>query len=194
MNLKRFSIISAIIVGLVLVATIVLSCVKIDNPLQIATADIITVYSQTSAGVDFSMKDTPAKYKRLVKEVENMTKLTIFDCMLKDYDLKREPSQDVDKKYPTFDKSKTTTEKYCVELVFDEEQEMKVVVDQDTKVIKFTALIFALSSENSGQELALYYSTTGVNEDYKTYTTQPILIKAKTNKILEYIKSEGFKN
>ena len=194
MNLKRFSIISAIIVGLVLVATIVLSCVKIDNPLQIATADKITVYSQTSAGVDFSMKDTPAKYKRLVKEVENMTKLTIFDCMLKDYDLKREPSQDVDKKYPTFDKSKTTTEKYCVELVFDEEQEMKVVVDQDTKVIKFTALIFALSSENSGQELALYYSTTGVNEDYKTYTTQPILIKAKTNKILEYIKSEGFKN
>ena len=194
MNLKRFSIISAIIVGLVLVATIVLSCVKIDNPLQIATADKITVYSQTSAGVDFSMKDTPAKYKRLVKEVENMTKLTIFDCMLKDYDLKREPSQDVDKKYPTFDKSKTTTEKYCVELVFDEEQEMKVVVDQDTKVIKFTALIFALSSENGGQELALYYSTTGVNEDYKTYTTQPILIKAKTNKILEYIKSEGFKN
>ena len=129
MNLKRFSIISAIIVGLVLVATIVLSCVKIDNPLQIATADKITVYSQTSAGVDFSMKDTPAKYKRLVKEVENMTKLTIFDCMLKDYDLKREPSQDVDKKYPTFDKSKTTTEKYCVELVFDEEQEMKVVYD-----------------------------------------------------------------
>ena len=194
MNLKRFSIISAIIVGLVLVATIVLSCVKIDNPLQIATADKITVYSQTSAGVDFSMKDTPAKYKRLVKEIENMTKLTIFDCMLKDYDLKREPSQDVDKKYPTFDKSKTTTEKYCVELVFDEEQEMKVVVDQDTKVIKFTALIFALSSENGGQELALYYSTTSVNEDYKTYTTQPILIKAKTNKILEYIKSEGFKN
>ena len=194
MNLKRFSIISAIIVGLVLVATIVLSCVKIDNPLQIATAEKITVYSQTSAGVDFSMKDTPAKYKRLVKEIENMTKLTIFDCMLKDYDLKREPSQDVDKKYPTFDKSKTTTEKYCVELVFDEEQEMKVVVDQDTKVIKFTALIFALSSENGGQELALYYSTTGVNEDYKTYTTQPILIKAKTNKLLEYIKSEGFKN
>ena len=103
MNLKRFSIISAIIVGLVLVATIVLSCVKIDNPLQIATADKITVYSQTSAGVDFSMKDTPAKYKRLVKEIENMTKLTIFDCMLKDYDLKREPSQDVDKKYPTFE-------------------------------------------------------------------------------------------
>ena len=188
MNLKRFTIISSIIIALIVVATIVLGCVKVDNPLALPNADVIVVYSEGSS-VEYTKEGTPAKYNRLAKEVKNITKLTILECMVNDYDLKRVPSQALDGKYDSFSKSTATSENYCVELVYEKKQSLLVSYEGDTKVVEFYALLFIVEESGNGQEIALHFSTTEGIDSYKSYTKSPITIEGKTDKLLVYINS-----
>ena len=188
MNLKKFSIISLIIIGIIAVTTIVLSCVKVNNPLEVDNPSKIIVYAESSSAlVTCTEKDRPSDYKKLVDGVKDMTNLSIFECMLNDYDLKRMASQNVDKEYPSFSKSTLTSNNHCIELIFENKQEIIISCEGDTKVIEFYALIFTLEKSTSGQEIELYYSTS--TDEYKTYTKTPILINAKTNKLLKLVKS-----
>ena len=194
MNLKRFSILSAIIVAIMVITTIVLSCVKIDNPIGLPDADIIMVYSKTSSGSEFTKTDRPEKYNRLKEEVKNMTKLSVMDCMINDWDLHRTPSQDVNNTYKKFDKYAVTPENYCVELIYEEKQELLIEFEGDTRVIPFYALLFVVQESEHGQEIALYFSTTEGLDSTKTYSSSsnPILIKGDTTNLFEYITSEEY--
>lgn len=194
MNLKRFSILSAIIVAIIAITTVVLSCVKIDNPIGLPQADIIMVYSKSSSGLEYSKNDTPEKYNRLVEEVNNMTKLSVMDCMINDWDLHRTPSQDINNTYKKFDKYAVTPENYCVELIYEEKQELLIEFEGDTRVIPFYALLFVVEETKHGQEIALYFSTTDDIDSVKTYSSSsnPILIKGDTSKLFKYITSEEY--
>ena len=187
MNLKRFSIISAIIIGLLIATLITLACVKVDNGLSINDPSKIIVYTKSTVGTEYSEEKTPAKYKKVKKLYNEMTNLSVIDYMITGKSLRLEPSQDLDQEYPTWDNSKNKSNYYCVELIFDEKQSIIVNIDGNTKVIEFYALIMTIQKSNLSREVAVYFSTTEGTS--KNYSSSPILINAKQNGLFEYIQS-----
>jgi len=186
MNLKRFSIIASVIIGLIIATIITLSCIKVDSGLDIDNPSKIIVYAKNSVGVQYSMEETPSKYKKAKKCYEDMTNLSIFDYMVTGKSLKQKPSQDINQKYETWKESNKNTF-YCVELIFKEKQSVIVTIDGKTKVVEFYALIMKVDKTTTSEEVAMYFSTSEGTS--KSYSTSPILINAKQNKLYDLAKS-----
>ena len=186
MNLKRFSIISAVIIGILVTTLITLSFIKVDNSLNIDDPSKIIVYSKSTIGAQYSLETTPSKYKKAKKCYDSMTNLSVVDYMISGKNLKLEPSQDVDQKYSTW-KESNKSNNYCVELIFDEKQSIIVTVDGNTKVIEFYGLIMMLNKTNNGGEVAMYFSTSEGTS--KSYTTSPILLNGKQNALYKLAQS-----
>lgn len=178
MNLKRFSIISAVIIGLIIATIITLACIKVDNGLSLDDPSKIIIYSKSTVGTQYSLEETPSKYRQAKKAYEEMTNLSVIDYMITGKSLKLEPSQDVKQKLDTW-KETNKSNNYCVELIFDEKQSVVVSVDGDTKVVEFYALIMIVNKTTYSHEVAMYFSTSEGTS--KSYTTSPILVKAKQN-------------
>ena len=116
MNLKRFSIISSIIMGVLIVTLVTLSLIRVDNGLNLDDPSKIILYPKTSAGTHYTEDETPGKFKQAKKLYEEMTNLSVLDYMLAGKSLNQEPSQDVDQIYNTW-KEANKTNSYCMELI-----------------------------------------------------------------------------
>ncbi len=185
MNVKKFSILTAVVVGVMLIITIVLGCVPINVPVS-PTPDQIVVYNMTSTGITYDKDQRPSKYEKLCKLYKNTTKLSIFDYMLKGQAVTKMPSQDINNTLGnwTDDNKKNYV---CIEVIFKETQNVVVEIDGDTKAIKFTSLIMKVEKTFSCHQVAVYFSTS--TGSYHSYQTSPILIYAKQNKLFKYIRT-----
>lgn len=186
MNLKRFTIISSIIMTLILATIITLSCIKVDNGLKIDNPSMIRIYANSSVPVEYSQEATPSKYKKALKVYNETTKLSIMDYMIAGRSLKIKPSQDI-KEPPKYESWKEANKSnyFCFELIFDETQSVVVNIDGNTKVVEFTGLIMKVGKSRLGKEVALYFSTS--TSDSKNYSKSPILITMDQNKLYNFI-------
>jgi len=186
MNLKRFTIISSIIMTIILVAIITLSCVKVDNSLKIDDPSIIRIYAKSSVPVEYSEEETPSKYNKVLKLFKATTKLSIMDYMISGRPLNMKPSQDINEplKYETW-KESNKSNYYYIELIFEEKQSIIVSIDGNTKVVEFTAFIMKVQKSRFGKEVALYPSTS--TQDKKNYASGPILLTMEQNKLYNFI-------
>lgn len=189
MTIKKFSIFTSIIVAIVLITTIVLSCVKVDNGLAVAEPSKIVVYKESSTGLELSMDKRPKDFKKANNYYEEMTNLSIIDHMLNGRKIKDMPGQDVDGDKGTWKESYKTSG-YCIELIFDEEQSIVVNCDGDTKIIEFYGLIMQVKKTTLGEETAIYFSTSTGSS--KSYSGKPILVASKQNKLYKFINSLNF--
>ena len=180
MNLKKFSIISSIIIGILIVTLVTLSLIRVDNGMTLDEPSKIIFYPKTTAGVHYTKEETPSKFNQAKKLYEEMTNLSVLDYMLAGKSLKQDPSQDVNQLYKTWTESNKTNS-LCMELIFEEKQSVVINVDGNTKVVEFYGLIMMLEKTALGHEVAMYFSTsTGTS---KSYSTSPILIHAKQTKL-----------
>lgn len=186
MTIKRFSIIASIIIGIVLITSIVLSCVKIDNGLNIAQPDKIIIYKESSTGVEFSQEQRPGDFNKLNNLYKNSTRLSIMDHLLNGRNIKELPSQDLDEEYGNWLVSNKENN-YCVELIFDEKQSTVVEIEGNTKVVEFYGLIMIVEKSTLGHEVAMYFSNS--TSSSKSYTKAPILISAKQNGLYKFIEN-----
>lgn len=186
MNLKRFSIISAVIIGILIATLVTLSLIRVDNGLSLDEPSKIIVYSKTTVGKQYTEEETPSMYKKAKKLYEEMTNLSVIDYMVSGKSLRQEPSQDIDQHYDTWKESNKSSFN-CVELIFDEEQSIIVNVNGNTKVVEFYALIMKVEKSATGREVAMYFSTSSGTS--KSYSTSPILINAKQNDLYKLAES-----
>ncbi|MBQ3158219.1 MAG: hypothetical protein IJB98_00830 [Clostridia bacterium] len=184
MTIKKFSIFTSIIVAIVLITSIVLSCVKVDNGLDIASPDKILIYKETSTALELTIEKRPGDYKKVKKLYNDMTNLSIMDRMLNSRGIKDMPGQDIDNINGTWKDSYKTTG-YCIELIFDEQQSVVVSVDGNTKVLEFYGLIMRVTKTVLGEETAIYYSSSTGSS--KSYNSNPILVATKQNKLYKFI-------
>lgn len=189
MSLKKFSIFTAIIVSILVVLTVVLSCIKVDSGLKIEP-DKIIVYLKDSAGVtcydDSVNQRNKTHFAELKKRYKNMTKLSIMDYMLRGKAVDVTPSQDLDDKYDVWSYSNKSNF-YCLELIFKEKQSVVVKIGEDTKVVDFYALIMKVEKSSLSHEVALYFSSTSDYDASKSYSSSPILVNANQNSIYKYL-------
>ena len=186
MTIKKFSIFTSIIISIVLITSIVLGCVKVDNGLDIANPDKILIYKETSTGLELTASGRPKDYKKVKNLYNEMTNLSILDHMLNGRGIKDMPSQDIDGLNGTWKESYKTSG-YCIELIFDEQQSVVVNVDGSTKVLEFYGLIMRVTKTTLGEETAIYYSSSTGSS--KSYSGNPILVATKQNKLYKFIDS-----
>lgn len=182
MSVKKFSIITSVIVGLMVVMVIVLSCIKVNVGIALVP-DKINVYNHTSSAVVSTEELTPTRYQKLLKLYNSMTNLSIADYMFRGKSVQEMPSQDVDNKYSTFSES-SKQEEVCIELIFNEKQSLIVSIDGNTKRVEFYALIMTVKKSTLSREVAVYFS--GSTGETKYYSNSPILINAKQNALYKY--------
>ena len=183
MTLKKFGIFTGIIAAIIVITTIVLSCIRVDCGLGL-TPDKIIVYSESSVGVEYTEETTPSRYNRLNSLLNSSTNLSIIDYMFRGVSLNSKPSQDIDNEYGRWSENNKSNG-YCVELIFNDKQTVIVSIDGDTKVVEFYGLIFMVEDSIASREVAIYFSTSEGSS--KSYTTNPILLNAKQNKLLSYL-------
>ena len=184
MTVKKFSILTSIIVGIIFITTIILGCVKADNGLNLSAPKSIILYNENSIIVELTKEATPSKYKTASNKYNDMTKLNMFDYMFSSKSIKDKPTQDLAQKYATWNKVNKTN-KYTFELVYDEKQTVVVEIDGDTRVVEFYALIMTIDDSIFAKDVLLYFSKTKGNE--RKYTTSPIIIKGKQRALYKYI-------
>ena len=189
MTLKRFSIIAAVIAGIIISLTIVLSCVKVNGNIS-GSPDKVIVYMEDTAGVtcydNASNQRNKAHYQELVKRYKSMTNLSIMDYMLRGKAVNTDPSQDLRDKYDTWSYSNKSNY-YCLELIYKNKQSVVVNVEGSTKVIEYYSLIMKVEKSTLSHEVAVYFSTTEDYDASKTYSASPILINANQNALYSYM-------
>lgn len=191
MGLKRFSIYSSIIMACVMIVCIVCCFIVIPSTITFENDPTsITVYNYniSSTGVTSTKTNTHANdYNNLLNEFKNTTNLTVFQRIFSGANIYKKPSQDLKQLKPTWSTAKKGTA--TIEMSFNEKESFIVTIDGDTKKIEFYGLAMVVSSSILVHEVALYFKTTPSG----TYTSAPILIQMKTNKLYKTIESIDFK-
>ena len=185
MSLKKFGIVSGIFIAVVIVITIVLSCVKTTTMLNIDDPSSIVVYNYNTVGTTYSKENTKAKYDKILKEVKNIGKLSILDRAVNKVDVNDTISQDINKKYPQWTGDANLKNGICVELKFEKTQSQIVYVDGDSKRIDFKQIIFVVPEDGKTQEIAIYFMISSG----ATYSASPMIINANCKSLLKTIKS-----
>lgn len=187
MTLKKFSIFTSIIVGIMIITTVVLACIKVDGGLGI-TPDRAIVYLKSTSGTQCDASHNTAHFDKIVKYYKDMTKLSIADYMFKGKALNATAGQDYYNEETDTWSTSNKQENYCLELTFKEKQSIIVTVDGNTKVVDFYGLIMVLKRSVLSQQVALYFSTVEDFEQTKSYSKSPILINANQTKLVKYLQ------
>ena len=171
---------SVIIVGL-----IVFSFIVLPTPLKFSEDPMsITIYNYSKATTGItttksnSYKET---YEELLEEFTNCSNLSVFSRAFSGANIYDKPSQDIAQERPTWstaNKNATT-----IELLFENKQSIIVTIDRNTKKIDFYGIAMVVSDSVLVHEVALYYKT---NRN-TSYTSSPILMSVKTNKLYNLI-------
>lgn len=185
MTLKKFGIISSVIVSILVVITIVLSCVKVNCGLMLSAPSKFLLYNETSVSIALTEKNNPGDFKKMNELYNQMTNLSIINYMVNNKAIKSKPGQDLDDKYSRWIGT-NKSENVCLELIYDDKQTIIVEVDGDTKIIEFYGLIMIVNNNVIGSEVAIYFSTS--ESETKSYSQNPILVNAKQNKLYKFIQ------
>lgn len=191
MSIKKFSIYASIILSFMVIACIICCFIIIPTPIELKNEPTsITVYNYeiSSTGVTATKTNTKANdFDKLYNEFINTTNFSVFERILTGANIYKKPSQDVNQTKPTWSsaKSKAAT----IELSFKEKESIVVYVDGYSKKIDFYGLAMVVSSSLQVHEVSLYFKTTAGG----TYTSTPILIQMKTNKLYKQISTIDFK-
>ena len=187
MSLKKFTIFSSIIIACMVIVCIVCCFITIPSTFQFSSNPTsITVYNYnlSSTGITATESNTNAEnYKKLYEEFKKLTNLTVFQRISSGANIYEKPSQDVNQKKPTWSSVKGGNA--TIELLFNEKQSIIVYINGNSRQIDFYGLAMVVSSSSFVHEVSLYYKTTTSG----TYTSSPILIQMKTNKLYKVINS-----
>lgn len=192
---KVFIIISSVIMSLTLIMILVMSLIKVnvkldidDEPFQIYVynKDIVAYKNDNGNGY---FVDTDKEYKEIIKQLNNMTNISVFKRLMNGISLDAKPEQDLDGTFTTY--SSDLKKNYiAIELLYKGDRDSIVYYDGSSKTISYSSLIFIITQDKNITDIAIYY---GSNENSATTretrykSNSPIYVKAQTKSIVNYI-------
>lgn len=201
---KIFSISTAVFCVLVIALLVTLACVKKNVPLETGTPYRIMVYnhstsayqSKTDKQAGFVKEDE--EFSKLLNEINGMTNLSLFDWLLNENTLDLHPSQDLDGRFAKYG-TEMKSQYVAVELWFaNPNNDPNVTVQQDlvvwcngsSKVVSFDRMIMIIPTDgNEYNTVVCYFSLDSQDAESQYKTCSPILFKARSEKLVKYIKS-----
>ena len=191
MSLKKFSICASIIMSVMIVATIIFCFVIIPAPFKISEdASSITVYNQnvSSLGKTITKSNNEKdNYEKILKAFVETTNLSIFERAVSGANIFSKPTQDLNQSSPTW--ASVKKKDVTIELSFTNKQSIIVSINGNTKQIDFYGLALVVEDSSFVHDVEIYFKTTAGG----AYTSNPIIINAKTNKLYDAITSLSFK-
>ena len=188
MKLKTFSIISSIFIGVIIILSIVLVCVKTTTAFTCSAPSTINVYNHKTVSTSYTKTDTPVNYEKLWAEIKNIGKLSVLDRIVNKYEIDDKISQDIQGKNGKWDSEADTNNKkenIVIELEFEEKQSQIIYVDGDSKLIEYKKLIFVAPEDGKSRELVVYFMIS----DGSAYSTNPFLIHGNCKNLIKVINN-----
>ena len=186
---KIFSIISAIMSGVVLLFVLTLCFIKTNVKMDRNNPAFIYVFNKsTTATVANGYSKNNAEYEKVLKRLNKVSSVSIFTRLVNGADVNPKIEQDLN---GTFSKWSTDIKQnnVVVELVYDREQDMIVYVGDDTRVVSYFCLSYVIPLTKDFSDIIVYYATTnsddGKNQSYQECS--PLVIKGKAGSMLKYV-------
>ncbi|MBQ4123903.1 hypothetical protein IJD44_09350 [bacterium] len=189
MNIKKFSIYSSIITAVIVIACIVCCFIVIPTPFTFENEPkSITVYNYNKSSKGETVTKNGAYsnyYNTLVKEFQKTTTFTVFERIVSGANIYKKASQDIKQTKPTWSSVKRGV---TIEISFQEKESIVVFVDGDSKLIEYYGLAMVVQPSSNVHEVSLYFNT----KQDGSYTSSPILIQMKTEKLYKLITTMEF--
>ncbi len=187
MTIKKFSIFTSIIAGIIIVLLVTLSCIKVNGNIT-GAPDRAIAYLKSSTGVTCDETRNAKHFEKIKKLYSQMTNVSVFDYLASGEAVDTFSTQDLDdnKNYPS---STEKQENYCLELIFKDKQTVIIKIDGDTKVIEFYSILFVVKKSALSEVVEVYYSSTEDFESSKSYYNckKPLYLRANGNKLVKYL-------
>ncbi len=185
MNLKKFSIASGIFTALIIVLSIVLSCIKTTTSFIIEKPSAISIYNHSTVSTTYSETNTKSKYYELYEKLKNIGTISILERAINKIEVNDTLSQDVNRYLPNWAGDSNLKNNICIEIKYETTQSQIVYVDGDSKKIDYKQLIFILPEDGKTQQIAIYFMISSGS----TYSASPILMNVNCKDLYNYIKT-----
>ena len=187
---KIFSIITAVISGLVAVFLLTTCFIKTNVSIASNKPKFIYVFNQsTTATQTNGYTETDKAYNDILKKLNKASSVSVFTRLVNRTKLTTGVKQDLDGKFVKYNTS-LKQKNIVVELVYDKQQDVVVEYGGHTKVVSYFCVAYVIPVTEEFSDVVVYYSTTngdGKDEDYKKYN--PLTIKAEPGKFIDYINT-----
>ena len=188
---KIFSIIAAVMSGMIMAFILTLCFIKTSAPLSFKDPTYIYVFDRsTTATVANGYSSNDNEFHEVLKQVKKMASVSVFTRLVNRSEVKPTIQQDLE---GTFSKWSTDIKlnNIVVELVYNKQQDCVVYVGEDTRVISYFCISFVIPVNTDFSDVVIYYATTN-SDDSKTESYQscePLVIKGVAKKMIKYIES-----
>ncbi len=187
---KTFSIIAAIISGLVVMFLITTCFIKTNvsiasnNPYQILVFDRSTTATKQNG---YSAEDK--EYNKVLKKLKSVSSVSIFKRLVNGTSLKVGVEQDIDNTFATWNTS-FKQKNVVVELIYDKQQDLIVEYNGNTKVIYYYCISYVIPISDKLSDIVIYYATTnGSGKDNSYASNSPLVIKGETKNFVKFVES-----
>lgn len=186
--MKKFLIISASFLAVVLVLITTLGLVKPNLNFNYDAPTEIMLYRKSSSAVtngksDDSYSSSSNTYEKALENLEKSMEVSMLDNLYHGYNAVSKVCQDSDGTYATWSSSLLST-KYAIRLNFEETQQQIVEFEGDEKLIKYKKIIILIDPDLDYQLVPVYFGTSSTDSSYEE---NPMLINIRAKKLIEFI-------
>lgn len=189
---KIFSIIAASVTAGILIFISVLCFVKKNVYIEYGTPERIYIYYKSTTDTA-SFDSTNKKFDKLLAEIKNMTKMSLFNRLVHLNTLNTEVYQDLDGKYSKWETT-MKQDNLVIELYFGTKlQDSIVYYEKDSKVVSYYYLTYVIPTSGNLNEMAVYFcdttDSTASVKDKNYQSHKPLIITGYNKNIIKFVES-----
>lgn len=188
---KVFSIVSAVISSLVVVFLVTMCFVKKNIYIKSNGPVTVMVFNQsTTATVSNGYEKGTAEYNDVLKQLENVTNISLFNRLKNGTTLENRIVQDVEGKYTKWSTT-LKSNNIVVDLTYDKEQDVVIYNGENTRVISYFCLAYVIPISNEFSDVLVYYSDTNdsTKKDTEYAACKPLILKGMAKDFIKFVES-----
>lgn len=188
---KVFIVLASILMAGVVAIIITINCMKKNVAIEHDAPYTIRVYNKsTNPNNNTGYKAETAEYSIINEKVNNITNMSYYDRLLKFKTLDTKLELSTDGTYVKWT-SDLKSKNLVIEFEFEEEQDLVVYDNGNTRVISYYCISYVINKTNTAADVAVYYSTTrdSTTREESYAKCDPIILKGYTGDIISYIDS-----
>ena len=188
---KIFAIISGAISGVLILFIICMCFIKVNIKIDKGSPKTIYLYNKSTAATTSSGYESDSEeYKKIMKNLENLTNISIFNRLNNKTKLNDKIQIDSSGNFAkwTTDLKQTNI---VIELIYDTQQDVVVYDNGKSRVISYWCISYVIPATNKFADVVAYYSTTNdsTKKDSFYASCMPLNFKGMAGKLMKDLKS-----
>lgn len=181
---KIFLIIVSCFTAVIIAILIATNFIFITEKIAVNQPKSINIYKNSTTILNNkSYNSEDNEFNNIIKTVENIGKVSIFDRLISQTGLQNSIRQSGDNDYSDVI-SDVKTSNYCIEYIYEGNQDKVIAINGQTKVISYNRLLFVLPTTSGINNIIVYFAN---DKGYENYN--PLLFYGKTQDIINLINS-----